>query len=321
LALFSQATVEGETDLFTKDPPRHSDRKNLLDRAFKGRSFWQELQAGLTIHTSDSVALERMDRIGTFDPSVSLYCYLEGGTEAYLNDRPLDLSRRRGAPPHMVLTSINEPVSLLRRIKPGTYARKLNLKMSREWLARNGIDLKSGDTFQHLRRHEWNVTNEMKETIESLVRTAGRPSALNKLKMEVSALNLVCSAFAHLDDTTETPEQLKAADMRKIDRMEQFIRQTPGPMPTLQAIANAGGVSLSTMRRLFRCAHDKTVFEYVRAVRLDQARWALEKNGVSVADAAEIAGYRSPEGFATAFKKHLGVLPSEVQRNFFALGH
>jgi AraC-like DNA-binding protein len=55
------------------------------------------------------------------------------------------------------------------------------------------------------------------------------------------------------------------------------------------------------------------VFDYVRVRKLEQAREVLERDGVSVAQAAYIAGYASPANFATAFKRQFGTSPKNVR--------
>jgi len=56
-----------------------------------------------------------------------------------------------------------------------------------------------------------------------------------------------------------------------------------------------------------------TIFEYQRARRLLQARQALEREGISVNEAAWRAGYNSPANFATAFKRQFGISPRQVR--------
>ncbi|CAM5502008.1 AraC family transcriptional regulator OS=Stutzerimonas stutzeri OX=316 GN=CXK95_03430 PE=4 SV=1 [Stutzerimonas stutzeri] len=56
-----------------------------------------------------------------------------------------------------------------------------------------------------------------------------------------------------------------------------------------------------------------TIFEYQRARRLLQARQALEREGISVNEAAWRAGYNSAANFATAFKRQFGISPRQVR--------
>ncbi|MDR1647090.1 MAG: AraC family transcriptional regulator, partial [Zoogloeaceae bacterium] len=59
-----------------------------------------------------------------------------------------------------------------------------------------------------------------------------------------------------------------------------------------------------------------TVFDYERQRRLLRARQALEQEGRSVGEAADIAGYTSAANFATAFKRHFGITPRQCREGF-----
>lgn len=68
-------------------------------------------------------------------------------------------------------------------------------------------------------------------------------------------------------------------------------------------------MSTNTLQRTFHAAYGMTVFDYVRRARLQRARDAIEREGISIAQAAHIAGYTSAANFATAFKRLYGMTP------------
>jgi AraC-like DNA-binding protein len=70
---------------------------------------------------------------------------------------------------------------------------------------------------------------------------------------------------------------------------------------------------VNTLQRHFRAMWGTTVAQYLREGRLSRARLALERDGISVAQAACIAGYGSAANFATAFRRRFGVPPGQVR--------
>ena len=92
-----------------------------------------------------------------------------------------------------------------------------------------------------------------------------------------------------------------------------MLRETAG-IPSVEEIAAKIGVSVNTLQRLFHAGHGTTVFHYVRMRKLEQARLALENEGVSIAQAAYIAGYNSSANFSTAFKRRYGFTPKQSRR-------
>ncbi len=71
-------------------------------------------------------------------------------------------------------------------------------------------------------------------------------------------------------------------------------------------------MSVTNMQSSFKQAYGMTVMDYIRERRLVAARDALGREGLSIAQAAHLAGYTSPQNFSTAFKRQFGISPSEI---------
>ena len=67
------------------------------------------------------------------------------------------------------------------------------------------------------------------------------------------------------------------------------------------------------LSRAFRDILDCTVFEFVKEARLDQAMRMLRETGLSITQIADELGYSNSANFATAFKSHFGLTPSQVR--------
>jgi AraC family transcriptional regulator len=83
---------------------------------------------------------------------------------------------------------------------------------------------------------------------------------------------------------------------------------------TLEHIAAFAGISDYHLRNLFYYLSGITLSEYVKNRRLSEAARDL-LNGEKVTDVALKYGYQSVEGFARAFKKWSGHLPSEAAKH------
>ncbi|OWK27999.1 helix-turn-helix transcriptional regulator [Sphingomonas mucosissima] len=83
--------------------------------------------------------------------------------------------------------------------------------------------------------------------------------------------------------------------------------------PTIVQLARIAGMNDFKLKRAFKAAFGTTVFGYVRQRRMERAAGDLHA-GLSVAQAAGQAGYECPRCFSDAFRRHFGMLPSEVMR-------
>ncbi len=82
---------------------------------------------------------------------------------------------------------------------------------------------------------------------------------------------------------------------------------------SLAQIAARACISVNTLQRHFRAMWGTTVAQYLRERKLARARLALEVDGVSVTQAAWLAGYNSAANFATAFRRRFGMTPGQVR--------
>ena len=286
---------------------------------FDGAVSAERLRDGLGVHVTDAVALRSFETEAMRSPGMVLHCFLEGETEARLGGRQMGLGRRPGEPVRLVLTSLDQPELFWRRSAPGEYVRKVNILMSRDWLDDNGLGLRraGADGLRQSRRLEWTATSDDILAAETLVKLNGGKlrgcdDPVRRMQAESVALGLVARAFETLTGQM-ADSGLSQAERAQLARMEELALNA-AQMPSLSQMARAGGVSLAKMRRLFHAAHGVTVQGYIRTQRLTMARRALETRRVTVAQAAELAGYGSAENFATAFRRLHGLSPSQVRR-------
>ncbi|MBE3640455.1 helix-turn-helix domain-containing protein [Mangrovicoccus algicola] len=279
---------------------------NRLD----GRMVALRFGSGLALHTLEATARESFEVQAVRPPGVILHCFLDGRTDARLSGRAMGLGRSGGAAPRLVLTATQEPEPFRRCSRAGDYVRKVNIRMDPDWMAARGLVLPAGTRRRSLPLGPGEVAD-----FERLLRLSQGAGPVDRLEAEALALMLVARGFARLCPGADPVPPARAPhDRQRLARMEALIHDTTRPLPGLEEIAREGGVSLSTLRRLFRQTHGCTVQAHVRQVRLEAARRALRAEAVPVAEAARIAGYGSAANFATAYRRAYGEPPSASRR-------
>ncbi|MEM9635132.1 MAG: AraC family transcriptional regulator, partial [Pseudomonadota bacterium] len=73
------------------------------------------------------------------------------------------------------------------------------------------------------------------------------------------------------------------------------------------------GVDTKTLTRMFKRETGKTPFAYLTSRRVERAKTLLRKE-VSVTETALAVGYANPAKFSAAFRRSVGVTPSEWAR-------
>jgi AraC-like DNA-binding protein len=83
--------------------------------------------------------------------------------------------------------------------------------------------------------------------------------------------------------------------------------------PSLPELARSVGLNEFKLKVGFRTHFGTSVFGYLRAQRMDQARRLLVRGELSVTEVAARVGYSNPSKFAAAFRKHFGRPPSALR--------
>lgn len=95
-----------------------------------------------------------------------------------------------------------------------------------------------------------------------------------------------------------------------VQRMQDYIEQNINEPITLYNIAQAAGYSPWHSERIFKELIGKTLFEYIRAIRLSRAAITLRDNqNLRIVDVAFDFIFDSHEGFTRAFSKQFGMTP------------
>ena len=83
-------------------------------------------------------------------------------------------------------------------------------------------------------------------------------------------------------------------------------------------LARQASMSPSAFHRAFKAVTGDSPLQYVKKMRLHEARRMLVHESVAVSSAAFEVGYESPAQFSRDFKRHFGATPSEARRTGYA---
>lgn len=95
-----------------------------------------------------------------------------------------------------------------------------------------------------------------------------------------------------------------------VAKIISYINQNYSTISNIEDIASHCYISSSHVRRLFKNAMGKTIFEYLLSVRMDKAKTLLTHKNAKIYEIALAVGYESKANFTLAFKKYTGMLPS-----------
>ena len=289
------------------------------------------LRPGLHLHADDTADVQDFTASGDMEAGLRIVLLLEGSVDVSYGPRRVALSSaasqraREPGLPRALLVSVAEPERFERRGRRGAYARRVSVGLGGEWLEQvagpSASDAIDAFRRQHLAMHHWQPSARIAAVAEQITRAPDLSPLLLHLYLESRALELVSEALGSLSQHAPGPAPAPAAatprllphEHQRMRALHAFLQTDAAMDMSLDALARQAGTNANTLQRHFRAVYGTTVFDFVREHRLQRARHALEQDGLTVGQAALVAGYNSAANFATAYRKRFG-LPPKLSR-------
>jgi AraC-like DNA-binding protein len=288
------------------------------------------------VHADDVVDAHDFQAAGEIERGLRFVVLLEGSVDLSYGERHVQLNSRRAErnrasqhlhSPRAMLVSIAETDRFQRRARSGAYARRLSVGVGPHWLEQLLVDgsVRHVDDFthRHLALHEWQPSARIVAMAEQIVRAPALSAPFLNLYIESRVLDLIGEGLASLCEGGTEPApapqptlSLLPHEHRRIRALCDFLQTDQAFDLSLDELARQAGTNPNTLQKHFRAVYGTTIFEHLRECRLQRAREALERDGVSVGQAAHLAGYTSAANFATAYRRRFG-MPPKLARNRF----
>jgi len=295
------------------------------DTVLYGRFRLLRLGSGLSLHATDAVDAHDLTSQAVSNPGLTVALFLRGRAEVSLGGRPYRVAAC-GTPQVFVLSRA-EPDLFVRRGMRGNWVRKATISVPPDWFDddRLGRDARlRAFARAHGASAVWEASARQVQLAERMIGPTPYAAALEGLYLESHALEIVAESLSALTGHAaagaasapagRAPAGRDRARVQAVcDYLDAHTAEGHADAPRLEDVARHAGMSVSALQRLFRAAHGTSVFDYYRGLRMDRARALLERERVSVTEAAYIAGYGNPANFATAFKRRFGLSPRDVR--------
>lgn len=278
------------------------------------------LRPGLVLYRRRVRDLHDMQTSVTLEPGLQITFLVDGETELSIGSLDLRLGPRRDQRGRVhnpaAVVAVAEPDTFRRQWRCGREETKVSVALSPDWLDNGafapsrGLDRVREFGNRHLAQQSWEPSARAQALAYQIAHPPGFTDAFRNLYLEARTVEFAAEALAAIAREPALPSAtLAAREHRRLRELTAWLDSRAAETLTLDEIARKAAMSPAALQRAFRAFSGQTLFEYLRARRLDAARLALERDGASVAEAAEIAGYAGAHNFATAFKRRFGCSP------------
>lgn len=153
--------------------------------------------------------------------------------------------------------------------------------------------------------------------IEEIYSVAGRDDAVARLLTESLAETLRLLVI----DTYTVPRARKPPERTTLDAATRsaivdYLSDSLDADITLDALAELADMPVGTFIQAFRKAFHTTPYQYVLDRRIAHAKTLLLTTSQSIGEIAATVGFSTPNHFATAFKRRVGVSPRAYRLGF-----
>ncbi len=112
-------------------------------------------------------------------------------------------------------------------------------------------------------------------------------------------------------DIEQCPFLIDDEHVRKIRKAKDLLLENMAEPPSLQALSEAIGLSLSKMKEGFKQLYGDTAYGYLLDHKMEEARRMLESQQFNVNEVGLKVGYSTSSHFIAAFKKKYGTTPKK----------
>ncbi|UTD56602.1 response regulator transcription factor [Halomonas sp. MS1] len=140
-----------------------------------------------------------------------------------------------------------------------------------------------------------------------------------KLRMAIHLRNRVpqkASAYNDLDEVGLDSEQANPINNILYHSARVHLLNSLSDAPSLQELARLVGTNAKRLNAAFKEMVGMTVYEYLREIRMNEARELLSNTHLSVSAIAAHVGFSSSANFSTAFKEKFGTSPMKFKNQY-----
>ena len=104
-----------------------------------------------------------------------------------------------------------------------------------------------------------------------------------------------------------------ASEMNALRKARDIIHDCVSDPPSIPELSRKVMLNEHKLKRGFRELYGKTIYAYIRELRMRNARELLENRDLSIGQIASEVGYVNTSHFARAFRKTYGINPSDLR--------
>nr|WP_125152646.1 AraC family transcriptional regulator [Clostridium rectalis] len=152
------------------------------------------------------------------------------------------------------------------------------------------------------------ASQPIKKVVEE-IESISLDTVLDYIKLKYKTIEFMVTFF---QEKSFENAQVKENDIA-LKAMEIIDSNLKTP-PSVKELADRLNITIYKLQEEFKNATKCTVYEYIKKMRTDKAKYFLESTNMSILEVANEIGYENPSKFASAFKKYNKITPFKYRK-------
>ena len=133
---------------------------------------------------------------------------------------------------------------------------------------------------------------------------------MQPLRIEHDLIELLIHRF---DAIEPAGEKLDDASTKIVQKAVAYLAEHFTDPPNIEALARICATNPTTLKRLFKKAHGRTIGEHIRRLRLQKANRLLKEGDKSIREVAHSVGFKHQGHFSHLFYEAFGIYPKDLK--------
>lgn len=163
--------------------------------------------------------------------------------------------------------------------------------------------------------HPLTISSAMYRTLDDIM-NCPITGSLGTMLLEAKVLELVVYQLHQYHNfKIAFNRPVSRSDREIFFEIKTYLSNTLEKDHSLRSLSREFGINEFKLKKGFKELFGITVFSYIHALKMQQARAMMEETGLTVSQAASRTGYKNPNHFSVAFKRQFGLSPSSLRKS------
>ncbi|MGD1892915.1 MAG: helix-turn-helix transcriptional regulator [Cyclobacteriaceae bacterium] len=164
-----------------------------------------------------------------------------------------------------------------------------------------------------LMNHHCRISTQMHQIINQII-SCQRTGRFKRMFVESKIIELLMLQLEQMGaDEGKALYSLKKPDIEKMYAARELVLDNIAQPLSLRQLVKQVGTNECTLRKGFKEIFGTTVFGLLSEAKMEQAKVMLLDQGLTVSEVSELVGYKHPQHFSAAFKRHYGFSPRALK--------